>query len=96
MSLASDEASIRLFTAAYSTPDDRPVPEAPTAPPTPQLPLERALAPPERRLPDSTLAEGQLVYRCGDCGALGDLRRFPVRCLDCDAPREELYYEIED
>ena len=41
--------------------------------------------------------EGYLTWRCSDCGEVGDLDGgVPEGCPNCDAPREHLYYWIED
>jgi hypothetical protein len=48
------------------------------------------------RLPSKEYGEAFLVYCCADCGSTGDLEAFPARCLDCGAPRESLYYYVED
>ena len=40
--------------------------------------------------------EAELVWRCSQCGAIGDLESWPAACPDCDAPREDLYYWTED
>ncbi|MFB6101783.1 MAG: rubredoxin-like domain-containing protein [Haloplanus sp.] len=40
--------------------------------------------------------EAELVWRCSQCGAVGDLGELPEACPDCDAPREDLYYWTED
>jgi len=40
--------------------------------------------------------EAELVWRCSQCGALGNLDELPDACPDCDAPREDLYYWTED
>ena len=41
--------------------------------------------------------EAELMWRCSDCGAMGDLDDgIPDACPDCDAPREHLYYWTED
>jgi hypothetical protein len=40
--------------------------------------------------------EAELVWRCSQCGAVDDLETLPDACPDCDAPREDLYYWIED
>lgn len=69
---------------------------APPAPPVPITSSEPPELPPARRLPDGTFGEALLVYRCAVCGAVGDLRAFPTRCLDCSGPRESIHYEIED
>lgn len=40
--------------------------------------------------------EAELVWRCSSCGAVGDLESLPEACPECGAPREHLYYWIED
>jgi len=35
--------------------------------------------------------EAELVWRCSQCGAVGDLDEMPEGCPDCGAPREDLY-----
>ena len=40
--------------------------------------------------------QAELMWRCSDCGAVGDLAAFPDACPDCGSPREHLYYWIED
>jgi rubrerythrin len=41
--------------------------------------------------------EGELMWRCWDCGEMGDLEdEFPEACPSCDAPKEDLYYFTED
>ena len=40
--------------------------------------------------------EAELVWRCSQCGEVGDLGDLPDECPDCGAPREDLYYWIED
>ncbi|MFC7135909.1 DUF7130 family rubredoxin-like protein [Halobaculum litoreum] len=41
--------------------------------------------------------EGELVWRCSDCGEVGDLDGgLPDACPNCDAPREHRYYRTED
>lgn len=43
------------------------------------------------------LGEAELMWRCGDCGEMGDLKGgVPDSCPSCDAPKEELYYWTED
>jgi hypothetical protein len=54
------------------------------------------VAVPNWRLPLLGVGEAFLVYRCVDCGAVGQLRSFPDGCDGCGAGREALYYEIED
>lgn len=38
----------------------------------------------------------ELVWRCGDCGEMGDIDELPDECPSCGAPREHLYYWTED
>lgn len=41
--------------------------------------------------------EGELVWRCSDCGEVGDLADdLPGTCPNCGGPREHLYYWTED
>lgn len=40
--------------------------------------------------------EAELVWRCSDCGAVGEIDAMPDACPDCGAPREHLYYWTED
>ena len=40
--------------------------------------------------------EAELVWRCSQCGAVGDIDELPDECPDCAAPREDLYYWTED
>ncbi|SHH11620.1 DUF7130 family rubredoxin-like protein [Halobaculum gomorrense] len=41
--------------------------------------------------------EGELMWRCSDCGEMGDLSDgMPEACPNCDAAREQIYYWIED
>ena len=41
--------------------------------------------------------EAELMWRCRNCGEMDDLvEEFPEACPSCDAPKEELYYFIED
>jgi len=42
------------------------------------------------------VGEAELLWRCSDCGAVGDVEDIPDECPDCDAPREHLYYWTED
>lgn len=38
-----------------------------------------------------------IMWRCWECGAMGKLEgSLPSTCPECDAPREELYYWVED
>ncbi|MCU4925893.1 hypothetical protein OB905_07835 [Halobacteria archaeon AArc-dxtr1] len=43
------------------------------------------------------LGEAELMWRCLDCGEMGDLRDdLPDTCPNCGAERESLYYWTED
>ncbi|MDG5777235.1 hypothetical protein VB773_00750 [Haloarculaceae archaeon H-GB2-1] len=41
-------------------------------------------------------AEAELMWRCWECGAMGDIEELPEECPDCGAPKEEIYYWTED
>ncbi|MDY6819052.1 MAG: hypothetical protein SVG88_10365 [Halobacteriales archaeon] len=43
-----------------------------------------------------TFGEAELLWRCADCGAVGDIADMPDECPDCGAQREALFYWIED
>jgi hypothetical protein len=88
MASSTTGTDARLYTSAYSTPEHVEL--------EPEPPVVQPRTVTGRRLPDSTLAEGYLVYRCGGCGRVGDLRAFPNHCLGCGGQREDIYYEIED
>lgn len=40
--------------------------------------------------------EAELLWRCAECGELGDIADIPDRCPNCGAPKEAIYYWIED
>ena len=44
--------------------------------------------------------EAELMWRCTECGEMGDLQDYteglPAECPNCGAPREDIYYWIED
>lgn len=40
--------------------------------------------------------EAELLWRCSECGELGAIASMPDRCPSCDAPKEAIYYWIED
>lgn len=44
----------------------------------------------------SMAGEVELVWRCAACGEVGDIDEIPDSCPSCGAPREDLYYWIED
>ncbi|MFC7044049.1 rubredoxin-like domain-containing protein [Halobacteriaceae archaeon GCM10025711] len=41
-------------------------------------------------------AQGELMWRCASCGELGDISDIPDTCPSCGAPKEEIYYYIDD
>ncbi|MGB9985525.1 DUF7130 family rubredoxin-like protein [Salarchaeum japonicum] len=49
-----------------------------------------------KRAPDKSSGEGYLVWRCSECGELGDLEELPERCPSCGRGRELLYAYLED
>lgn len=49
-----------------------------------------------KRTPTTNVAEGYLVWRCTECGELGDVNHVPDRCPSCGSGREELYAYLED
>ena len=40
--------------------------------------------------------EAELMWRCWECGEMGDIEAIPDECPACGAPREEIYYWTED
>jgi predicted RNA-binding Zn-ribbon protein involved in translation (DUF1610 family) len=48
----------------------------------------------EHTTPGSGTAE--LMWRCSDCGEMGDIHDLPEECPDCGAERERLFYWTED
>ena len=43
------------------------------------------------------LGEAELMWRCSECGEMGDLSDgLPDSCPNCGGPREDLYYWTED
>jgi rubrerythrin len=49
-----------------------------------------------RQSPNVNLGEGYLVWRCSECGELGDINQIPDRCRNCGADKETLYAYLED
>lgn len=37
-----------------------------------------------------------VMWRCWDCGEMGEIAEFPEECPACGAPKEDLYYWVED
>jgi hypothetical protein len=47
--------------------------------------------------PGRAFGEGYLMWRCAECGEMGDLKDgYPDGCPGCGAPSEELYAWLED
>ena len=40
--------------------------------------------------------EAELMWRCTNCGEMGDVKELPDTCPNCGVPKEELYYWTED
>ncbi len=40
--------------------------------------------------------EGELMWRCWSCGEMGELEDIPEECPNCGAPKEDIYYWVED
>jgi hypothetical protein len=40
--------------------------------------------------------EAELMWRCSQCGEMGDIDALPDQCPNCGAQREEIYYWTED
>ncbi|WP_266079593.1 DUF7130 family rubredoxin-like protein [Haladaptatus caseinilyticus] len=41
--------------------------------------------------------EAELMWRCSNCGEMGDLDGgLPDNCPNCDVPKEDIYYWTED
>ncbi|WP_144905583.1 DUF7130 family rubredoxin-like protein [Halobellus captivus] len=48
-------------------------------------------------IPDGDFGEAYLMWRCSECGTMGELEDgFPESCPDCGAPREALAEVQED
>jgi hypothetical protein len=43
-----------------------------------------------------TYGEAELMWRCWECGEMGDIEAVPDECPNCGAASEEIYYWIED
>jgi hypothetical protein len=45
----------------------------------------------------SNAGEAELMWRCWECGAMGEIdASIPDACPDCGAAKEEIYYWTED
>jgi len=52
---------------------------------------------PERhRSTSGEFGEAYLMWRCMECGEMGDIESLPEECPSCAASRESLYYWTED
>ena len=40
--------------------------------------------------------EAELMWRCSECGEMGEVESIPDTCPNCGAPKEALYYWTED
>jgi hypothetical protein len=49
-----------------------------------------------RQSPSVNVGEGYLVWRCSECGELGDIDRLPDCCPSCGAGKDTLYAYLED
>jgi len=45
--------------------------------------------------PGST-TDDVLMWRCWACGEMGQIEDIPESCPDCGAPKEDIYYWLED
>lgn len=51
----------------------------------------------EEELPGPDFGEGYIMWRCGDCGEMGELDDgFPESCPSCGAPEEAISATLED
>jgi rubrerythrin len=51
----------------------------------------------QEQQPGQEFGEGYLMWRCDECGEMGELEDgMPEACPDCGAPKEELYAWEED
>lgn len=61
------------------------------------IPSDEAILPqvePGQQLPGA--GEMDLMWRCQNCGEMGEIDDMPDACPSCGAGREELYYWTED
>lgn len=50
----------------------------------------------EREHPGPVFGEAELMWRCSNCGTMGELDDLPEACPDCGAAVENLSYWTED
>lgn len=59
--------------------------------------LDDSDAPPEEDIPGQEFGEGYLMWRCSECGEMGEIDDgFPETCPSCGAPKEHINYLTED
>lgn len=54
---------------------------------------------PEEEVPGQEFGEGYLMWRCTECGEMGELEEtdgLPESCPDCGAPKEAIAEQRED
>jgi rubrerythrin len=49
-----------------------------------------------QRSTSGEFGEAYLMWRCMECGEMGDIDELPDQCPNCEAERESLYYWTED
>lgn len=49
-----------------------------------------------QRSTSGEFGEAYLMWRCLECGEMGDIKAIPDQCPNCEAERESLYYWTED
>lgn len=49
-----------------------------------------------RHAPNENYGEGYLLWRCSECGEVGDIEAMPDRCPSCGTGAENLYAHLED
>lgn len=49
-----------------------------------------------QRSTSGEFGEAYLMWRCMECGEMGDIESVPEECPNCHAERESLYYWTED
>ena len=52
--------------------------------------------PESHRSTSGEFGEAYLMWRCMECGEMGEIESLPEQCPNCTASRESLYYWTED
>jgi len=52
--------------------------------------------PESQRSTSGEFGEAYLMWRCMECGEMGNIESMPEECPSCEASRESLYYWTED